>query len=466
MRIHFLGANRQVTGSRYCLEVGASRVMIDCGMFQERKYEHRNWDSCPVPPDSLDALVLTHAHIDHCGLLPRLVRQGFEKPIYTTQPTVDLVDIMLRDSARIQAEDLKYKQKRHKKEGRTSKFPYELLYSEDDATETLGLLWGVAYRNKTQITPDVSVTFHDAGHILGSACLEFDVRTTNGQAWKIVFSGDIGQWGKPIIRDPVPLSRADFLVMESTYGDRLHKERGDVSDQLADVIRPTVERGGKVVIPTFAVERTQELIYHIGQLVSERRIPVVPVIVDSPMAVDVTETFRNHKDSFDSVTWERILSGDAPFSFPNLLMSRTTDESKAINRMEGPAVIMSTSGMCTAGRIKHHLRRTIENPNNTILFVGYQAEGTLGRVILRGKSPIRIHGREYELRARIEQIHGFSGHGDRDDLLRWCGSLEKDPRHVFLTHGEKDSAMALADALGEKGWQATVPNYQEVIELS
>jgi len=439
--------------------------MVDCGLFQEREYTDRNWDDSPIPPDSIDALVLTHAHIDHCGLLPRLVRQGFERPIYTTQPTVDLVDIMLRDSARIQAEDLKYKIKRHKKQGRTSKHPYKPLYTEDDAIKTLGMLLGIEYLKKTQITADISVTFHDAGHILGSACLEFDVRQSHGPSQKVIFSGDIGQCGKPIIRDPVSISDADYLVMESTYGDRLHRDEGDVAEQLARVIRETADRGGKIVIPTFAVERTQELIYHVGSLLGEKRIPNIPVIVDSPMAADVTQTFRNHKDSFDSESWERIMSGDSPFCFPELVMSRTTDQSIAINSMSGPAVIMSTSGMCTAGRIKHHLKRNIEDKRSTILFVGYQAHGTLGRVILEGKNPVRIHGREYDVHADIARIFGFSGHGDRDDLLRWSGDLIRAPRHVFLTHGEEDSANALATVLREKGWKVTVPEYLEIAEL-
>jgi metallo-beta-lactamase family protein len=288
----------------------------------------------------------------------------------------------------------------------------------------------------------------------------------NGTTRKIVFSGDIGQWDKPIIRDPSLLDEADYIVMESTYGDRNHREAGDISTQLADVIKATVDAGGKVVIPTFAVERAQELMYYIGTLLHDDRVPSVPVFLDSPMAVDVTEIFQRHKDAFDRETWDLITSGQAPLRFPGLELVRSTERSKEINDLKEPAIIMSTSGMCTAGRIKHHLAHTIDHEQNTILFVGYQAQGTLGRQILEGNKQVRIHGRMYPVRARIEQIHGFSGHADRDDLLRWAGNFKSAPKRLFLTHGEEDSAMSLAEHIRQhSGWEVDVPKYQTEVEL-
>ncbi len=465
VKLHFLGANRQVTGSKYCVETNGQRVLVDCGLFQERKFASRNWDDFPIEPGSVDAVVLTHAHIDHCGLLPRFIKKGFSGHIYTTQPTADLLDIMLRDAAHIQLEDIKYKEKRHKKEGRASKFPYEPLYNEQDVADTVEKVQGIRYYQPTTVTKDVNVTFHDAGHILGSASVEMTVSNENDQTNRIIFSGDIGQWNKPLVRDPSLFTHADYVVMESTYGDRDHAQAGDIESQLADVIQRTTARGGKVVIPTFAVERSQELMYYIGQLIRSHRVPGIPVFLDSPMAVDVTEIFRQHRDAYDAAIWNLISQGVTPLRFPGLTMSRTTKQSKAINQTRGPAVIMSTSGMCTAGRIKHHLRNHIGDARSTVLFVGFQGEGTLGRHILDGKEEVRIHGKNYEVRAEVARIYGLSGHADRRGLLRWRDGFQQPPRRAFVTHGEEASANALARHLQEKNWQATVPAYRQVIEL-
>jgi len=410
-------------------------------------------------------VVVTHAHIDHCGLLPRLVRQGFEGVIHATQPTVDLLDIMLKDAAHIQMEDVKYKKKRHRKQGKKSKFPYEPLYNDRDAVNALRSLNGIRYDTKTEIAPNVEVTFQDAGHILGSSSLQFSIRLENGERRELVFSGDIGQCGKPLIRDPSPFEFADYLVMESTYGDRNHREAGDVNVQLEEIAGRTLRRGGKVIIPTFAVERAQELMYHFGGLVHDGKLPEVPIFLDSPMAVNVTETFHKHRDSYDEETWERISEGVPPLRFPGLQLVRDTKDSMKINTLKGPAVIMSTSGMCTAGRIKHHLKNHIEDPKNTVLFVGYQGRGTLGRIISDGKNPVRIHGREYEVKADIERIYGFSGHADRDDLLKWASAIKTPPRQTFLTHGDEDSAFSLAEALRKNEWKVEVPEYQQTVDL-
>lgn len=466
MKLHFLGANRQVTGSRYCLETKHARVLIDYGMFQERQFKDRNWDKPAIPPGSVDALLLTHAHIDHCGLVPRLVRQGFDSPIFSTPPTTDLLEIMLRDAAHIQEEDLKYKQRRHQKEGRDGRYPLEPLFTDADVDGTLPLLQGSPYKQPIEVAEGVSASFHDAGHILGSAMLELMVEE-EGIKRSVIFSGDIGQWGKPLINDPTMFETADYIVMESTYGDRDHeKSDDDIERQLEVVIKHTCNGGGNVVIPTFAVERAQELMYHISHLAHDNRIPDVPVFLDSPMAIDVTQVFRKHRDHFDDDTWARIEGGLPPLDFPGLVLSRTTKDSMAINDVDGPCVIMSTSGMCTAGRIKHHLKRNLPNPKNTILFVGYQANGTLGRQILDRRPEVRIHGKTRQVRANVGRIYGCSGHADRSGLLHWSGNFKQRPKRMFLTHGEENGALALANTLkATRGWDVLVPDYRSCTDL-
>jgi len=465
MKLTFLGANRQVTGSRYCLEAAGSKIMIDCGMVQERAYLSRNWDPCPVPASEFDALLLTHIHIDHCGLTPKFVHEGFRGGIYATRPTAELAEIVLYDSAHIQMEDAAYKNKRHEKEGRRGKYPVVPLYTEADVDLTLPLFQPAAYRSPVKINDAFSVTFHDAGHILGSAVLE--VLATEGDITRrLLFSGDLGQWDKPLLRDPTLFEEADYVVIESTYGDREHADAGDTETQLCDVINKTLSRGGFVVIPTFAIERAQELMYQIGRLVHADRIPDIQVYLDSPMAVDVTSIFRKHRECFDDETWKLIEANEPPFRFPGLRLVRKVQESKAINTLQVPSVIMATSGMCTAGRIKHHLKRHIGRAENTILFVGYQGRGTLGRRILEGEPEVRIHGKNRRVRARIDQLHGFSGHADRSALLRWLGNLNGPPRRVFVTHGEEESALALAQHIDQQmEWPAHVPVYVESVEL-
>jgi metallo-beta-lactamase family protein len=460
VNITFLGANRQVTGSRYCLESSGLKVLVDCGMFQERAYLERNWQPSLKPPRELAAVLLTHVHIDHSGLLPRLVREGFRGPIYCTRPTAALAEVMLLDAARIQEEDAAYKKKRHQREGRRGKYPEIPLFTEADARRTLGLLQGVPYGKPIAVDPRLQVAFHDAGHILGSAILQVDLAGEQG-ACRILFSGDLGQWGKPIVRDPTLLTDADYVVLESTYGDRLHDRSTDIPQRLTDLIHETFRRGGNLVIPTFAVERAQELMYHIGGLAHAGRIPDVPVFVDSPMAVDVTEIFQQFPDCYDEETWRRMSANEPPLRFPGLHLVRSVDESRAINARRGPSIIMSASGMCTEGRIKHHLRQNIERPESTILFVGFQAQGTLGRRILDGDPEVRIHGRSYRVRARIEQLSGFSAHGDQQDLLRWVGNLRA-PRRIFLTHGEEQAARALSEAIRARyGWEVSIPQYAD-----
>ena len=460
MKLTFLGANRQVTGSCYCLEVGGLRIMIDHGMFQEREFLWRNWETCPVAPAQIDALLLTHAHLDHVGRLPKLVAEGFRGPVITTEPTVDLADIILNDSARLQEEDVAYKRKRHAREKRRDARPAVPLYTVDDVQRTLPLIRGVKYRDPVQLNGSVTVTFHDAGHILGSSMLEI---VAEGR--RIIFSGDIGQAEKPFIEDPSVFQHADVVVMESTYGDRDHNSHRDVETALAEVINRTVPGGGNVLIPTFALERAQELIYHLGRLMRAGRIQRVPVFLDSPMAATVTGVFRKYRDWFDADTRQMLENGHTPLDFSQLQFTRTVAESKAINGVR-PAIILAGNGMCTGGRIKHHLVQNITDSRSTIVFVGFQSHGTLGRQIADRNREVRIHGRYWPVNVNIERIDGFSAHADHAGLLRWLSHFQQPPNSLYLTHGEESAALALADEItAEKGWNVHVPEYRETVEL-
>lgn len=466
MQLTFLGANRNVTGSRYCLEAGGHRVMIDCGLVQEREFLSRNWDTCPVASKSFKSLLLTHAHIDHLGLVPKLVNDGFAGRIYATRPTVKLAEVMLNDSAKIQAEDAKYKRKRHRREGRKTAREVRPLYERQDVEMAMDLFHGVDYGKERQVAPNMWATWHDAGHILGSASIE--VRVKEGPVVRtFLFSGDIGQHGKPLIHDPTFFKRADYVVMESTYGNRDHIHGGDIESQLEEVINRTINRGGNVVIPVFAVERAQEIMYFISRLVHDDRIPDVPVFLDSPMAYDTTEIFRQFEHWLDQETRELIESNEPPLHFPGLKLVRQTKDSIAINRVNSPCIIMAPSGMCNAGRIKHHLRANISRPECSVLFVGFQANGTLGRRLINGDKEVRIHGQTYVVEAEIARIVGFSGHADRGGLLRWMDAFEVAPRRVFLTHGEEDAALALQQEIETQfGFDVSVPEYGSVVTFT
>lgn len=465
MYLKFLGANRQVTGSCTLLETGGVRLLIDCGLFQERAFLERNWASFPVPQEQIDYLLLTHVHLDHSGLLPKLVREGFSRPILTTSASKDLIPIMLLDSAHIQEEDAAFKKKRHKREGRKGPYPEIPLYTVRDAEKVFPLLEEVPYGKTLALDHRLQVTFHDAGHILGSAMVDIKIKD-KGKTRRLIFSGDIGQWNKPLIRDPSVFDYADHLIMESTYGNRIHKDPEDVADWLCQIINETAKAGGNVVIPTFAVERAQELLFHLSRLVREERIPQIFIFLDSPMALDINEVFKRHPECMDEETKRLYENGQEPFRFPGLRLIRNREESKAINSFKGTCIILAGSGMCTGGRIKHHLVQNISRPESTILFVGYQAEGTLGRQIVEGNPQVRIHGQYHPVRARVEQIHGFSAHADRNGLLRWLGHLQRAPQRIFLIHGEKESASDLASYLErEKGWSARVPEYLEEYQI-
>jgi len=466
IRLTFLGAAQNVTGSRYLLEADGTRVLVDCGLHQERELRGRNWAPFPISPGTLDGVLLTHAHLDHCGLLPKLVREGFRGRIYCTSATSEISQIVLLDSARLQEEDAEFKQERHKREGRTGPYLEIPLYTRDDAKVSFPLFSPVEYEETIQVADGVEATFHDAGHILGSSMVRLRV-SRNGGERKIIFSGDVGRWDKPILRDPTVFDEGDYLVMESTYGDRLHKDRKHIDDRLSDVINSTWRAGGNVVIPTFAVERSQELLYRLNELLLEDRIPHLMVFMDSPMAISVTEVFKHHPDLFDEEMMETIRRRESPFDLPGLEMTRTTGGSKAINHIRGTVAFIAGSGMCTTGgRIKHHLVNNISRPESTILFVGYQAMGTLGRQIVEGAKEVRILGEMLPVRARIVQINGFSAHADKDELLRWVSGLRRSPRGLFVTHGEPDVARHFANLLKRKtGWRISVPSYQNEVVL-
>ncbi|MDD3726690.1 MAG: MBL fold metallo-hydrolase, partial [Candidatus Ratteibacteria bacterium] len=355
MRVKFLGGVKNVTGSRFLLQISDKRVMVDCGLFQERELKSRNWQPFPVHPSSIDAIILTHAHLDHCGYLPKIVKDGFKGDIFCTEPTADITKITLLDSGKVQEEDAEQKRKRHLIERRTSPYPVVPLYTADDARNVFPLLKGYTYEHPFELFKDVYVSFHDAGHILGAAMVKIEIVLQGGKTKTLIFSGDIGRWDKPILKDPTTFKEADVVFMESTYGNKEHKSEEEAGKELADVINTTVERGGNIVIPTFAIERTQEILYFLRIFLKENIIPHTLIFVDSPMAINITEVFNKYPEYFDKQTQNLIKKGLSPFDFPLLKLTRTVDESKSINHISGSVIIMAGSGMCTGGRIKHHL---------------------------------------------------------------------------------------------------------------
>ncbi len=465
MNITFHGAAHEVTGSCHLIETDAGSLLLDCGMIQGGAERHeRNRAPFPFSPGSLDAVVLSHAHIDHSGRLPFLVKSGFKGPIYSTQATYELCKIMLADSGRIQEEDAKWKIKRLQKVGKDASWVTP-LYTEDDAFRALDQFKTVDFHEPFDAEGVASVTYHLAGHILGAGVVELTV-PHGSETRKVLFSGDLGVEGARLLGPPEFARNPDYLIMESTYGNRRREETEDRTEQLFRILERTLDRGGKVIIPSFAVGRAQEVMARINDLVEAGRLPGIPVFLDSPMATKATKVFAMHPEIYSEEAQDLLHAGDKPLEFPGLKMVTRAQDSMEINRLKGPAIIISPSGMCTAGRVKHHLKHNISDPRATILFVGYQAYGTLGRLIKEGKDPIRIFQTWFDVKADIEVVEGFSAHADLDELLSWYDSVGEVKRQTFLVHGEPEAAESLAAHLRVRGSErVVVPTLGEGFQL-
>ncbi len=470
MKVTFWGAAKTVTGSMHEVRVNGKRFLLDCGLYQGRRKEssERN-GNFPFAPGSVDGVILSHAHIDHSGNLPTLVKKGYQGPIYATPPTVDLCDAMLKDSAYLQEKDAEFLNKRRRRrkaiDPALEDGDIEPLYTQADAEQALKQFHPVPTYTPTHLDPALSFESYNAGHMLGSTAVLLH-HHQNGNRTRLIFSGDVGRPGLAIVRDPHTLPPADYLIMESTYGDRLHKDLEAVSSKLADIVNRTCARGGKLIVPSFAVGRTQQLVLMLHELAKERKIPSIPIFVDSPLAVNVTEVFRKHSECFDDETRQFLLEGEDPFGFKNLRYIREVGESKALNDLRGPFMIISASGMCEAGRILHHLRNNIEDPRNTVLITGFQAENTLGRKIVDKLPEVPIFGEPLRLRAEVAKLNELSGHADQNELLEWLKPAAKSLKKVFLVHGESSQITALAAVIQQRyGLETIIPNRGDSYDL-
>ncbi|HOY44174.1 MAG TPA: MBL fold metallo-hydrolase [bacterium] len=464
MEIQFFGGARSVTGTMHVLIVRGKKILLDCGLYQGKRDEafERN-RQLPFDAASIDAMVLSHAHIDHSGNIPQLVKLGFTGNIVCTHATRDLCSIMLQDSGYIQEKDAEYVNKRRARKGQR---PVEPLYTARDAVKAMNQFFSVGYERKVQIADGVSVTFHDAGHILGAAISALDIND-DGKSIRLVFSGDLGRPGQPILRDPAILREADILFTESTYGGRFHDDFATLNQKLAQVVNQTINRGGKIIVPAFSVGRTQEIVYALHQLTLASEIPELPIFVDSPLSLNATEVFRAHPECYDEETADFLESTNDVFGWNRLRYIRTAEESKKINEIKSPCVIISASGMCEAGRILHHLRNNIEDERNTILVVGFMAENTLGRRLVEREPTVKIFGEEFTLAAEVVKLNAFSAHADQDELVTWISHFNREHlEHLFILHGEYDQSQALAHALGGLGLnEVTIPERGEWLEV-
>ena len=459
-KITFLGAAGTVTGSKYLVEAGGKKLLLDCGLFEgSSELRQRNWQKLAVDPATINWVVLTHAHIDHTGYLPLLARNGYRGPIFANAATRELCELLLPDSAHLQEEDAKYAARK----GYSRHKPPLPLYTIQDAQQALAQFREVPRSGPFPVSPEFAFRAHDAGHILGSTWLECSI-TENGKQTLVLFSGDLGRYNNPILNDPEPPSRADYLLCESTYGDRDHPA-GDPADALADAISRTAKRGGVVVIPAFAVDRAQELLFFLRQISEQKRIPRLPVYLDSPMAINATSLYVKHHEDHRAQFTAAELSGD-PLDVEDVHMTRTVDESKRINGVETPCIIISASGMATGGRILHHLGQRLPDSRNSVLLVGYQGEGTLGRQLLEGAKMVRIHGIQVQVRAEIVDVGQLSAHAGRSELVRWLSGFPSAPKQTFLVHGEPSGLNGLRDAIAQNlKWPVTIPEYLQTLEL-
>jgi metallo-beta-lactamase family protein len=467
IRFHSEGGAGEVTGSKHVLSVDGARCLVDCGAFQGKRDASEAKNRALVPdPESLASVILTHAHFDHCGMLPLLAKRGYRGNFYATAATRDLASVVMMDSAAIQARDAEYLGKQAAKRGQT--FAWKPLYDEEDVVRSMDQFMTVSYNRPLPIGDGMRIEFFDAGHILGSAICRMSARDRSGKEVIIGFTGDLGRKGKPIIRDPAPIPPVDYLVLEATYGDRLHESTADAMDRLADIVRETAQRGGKIVIPAFAIERTQELVYYFHMLCDAKKIPEIPIFVDSPMAINATSIFQIHPECYDEETHVAFSKHhENPFGFNALHFCSSVGDSKRLNDLEGPAVIISADGMCEAGRIQHHLMHTIGDARNTILIVGFMAENTLGRRIKEGEKEVRIHGEFFKVKARVEEINAFSAHADYQESWDWMQCLDlAQLKKVFLVHGEPAGLKHLDEYLRGKGVrEVRIVKYGETYDL-
>ncbi len=464
MQITFMGAARTVTGSFHLVDAEGVRFAVDCGMFQGSKaIKENNYREFEINPNSIDFLILTHAHIDHCGLIPKLVNRGFSGPIYCTQPTKDLLPFMLLDSAHIQEAEV---ERKNRKAMRSGKPLIQPIYTSEDAEKAASLATVLDYDKPTELAPGVRVCLRDAGHILGSAIVEIWL-AENGHETKLVFSGDLGQMNQPIIKDPTTIEDADYIILESTYGNRYHRQGEGRAKDLARVVREAMARGGNLIIPSFALERTQDLLYDLYTLFEKGELDSsIDIFIDSPLAVTATEVFQKNTEFYDEESTEILKRGGHPLQLPNLKYSKTVEDSIALNERLGNTIIISASGMCDAGRIKHHLKHNLWRPESTVLFVGYQADGSLGRRILEGDKVVRIHGEEIQVKAQIRSIEAFSAHADQGALLDWLKGFKLPPRQVILVHGEYESQQALASRIeNELRYNTFIPEWLDTLQL-
>ncbi|GIW44395.1 MAG: MBL fold hydrolase [Candidatus Binatia bacterium] len=457
--LRFWGATETVTGSRFLIDTPRARVLVDCGLFQGLKQLRlRNWAGLPIPPETIDAVVLSHAHLDHSGYLPAIVRDGFRGPIFSTPYTKTLCEIVLPDSGRVQEEDAAYANRK----GFSKHHPALPLYTEEDAVRSLARFRTVEFQSLQEVAPEVGVVFHRAGHILGSAIVELRLGGMRGRV--VVFSGDLGRPWHPVLRPPEPRPSCDILLVESTYGDRRHEDVRSL-ERFRDAIRRTAERGGMVVIPSFAVDRTEVVLYHLRALMQAGEVPQLPVWVDSPMAISTLRVYRAALEQRNHEVHAALVGSD-PFDPGQLIEARTMEESRAINSQPGPGIIISASGMATGGRVLHHLLQRLPDARNTVVLVGYQAEGTRGRALLEGAREIKLLGRYVAVRAEIVDVPAFSVHADREELLAWVGANPHAPEVTYIVHGEPMASQGLRAAVEEKfGWSAVVPRYQESVRL-
>jgi len=463
MRFTFYGAARTTTGSMHVVEVNGSRILLECGLYQGKRKEafERN-RNLPFDPRSVDVCVLSHAHIDHSGNLPSLVKRGFAGPIYATPATIDLCEIMLLDTAYLNLRDVNYVNKKRQSQGKNL---FEPLFDADDVERTMGRFRGVPYETTVEVAPGVNLTYHDAGHILGAALVSLEL-SEGGRTKRLFFTGDLGRKNLPILKDPVVAPPADLVITESTYGNRVHPSMEDVKQRLLDLCRKVIDRRSKMVVPAFSVGRTQQLLYFLHELWHEGRLGELPIYVDSPLSIKATQIYEKHPECYDAQMRELIEKKEEPFSFGKVRFVTEVEESKSLNSMEGPLIIISASGMCEGGRILHHLKNSVEDSRNIILIVGYQAENTLGRRLVYRQSPIKIFGEEYPLRAAVESLQALSGHADRNELLAYFSEMGPKVEKAFVVHGDLDQAEPFAEALKALGAnEVAIPEPGQAFEV-